>query len=328
VLTSACISLIERNNTAGNIVRLIETTSITTADDLLAAIDGVGGSAVRIIEVPQTHLSTKQKWTKHLHLQQQAVPVGVPQTELGQLLTIKRGIATGHNEFFCLTEEEAAQWNLPDECLRPVITGARDLPTCILRADDFAMLRKSGRPTWLFYWPLEWTIEDAPENVRRYLAHGEQMQVHQRYICKHRKPWFVGERRAPADVLFTLFNRENPRFVLNEAQVLIVNVLHGLSTTLSLSREPERLKALLAWLNSDAGREGLRQAGRVYGGMLKAEPGELSRMRVPDVRRLDLVTIQELAALFEKLCLAQRQQPDQVAPIRLAIDEAYRRVVR
>jgi hypothetical protein len=110
--------------------------------------------------------------------------------------------------------------------------------------------------------------------------------------------------------------------------VLIVNVLHGLSATLGLSGEPARLKALLAWLNSDAGREGLRQVGRVYGGMLKAEPGELSRMRVLDVRRLDLERIQELAVLFEQLCLAQRQQPDQVVATRLAIDETYRGIVR
>jgi hypothetical protein len=152
------------------------------------------------------------------------------------------------------------------------------------------------------------------------------MQVHKRYICVHRKPWFVGERRAPAHVLFTLFNRDNPRFILNEAGVLIVNVLHGLSATLGLSGEPDRLKALLAWLNSDAGREGLRQTGRVYGGMLKAEPGELSRMRVPDVRHLDIVSTQQLAVLFERLSLAQRRQPDQVLESRLAIDEAYRRI--
>ncbi len=322
VLTSACISLIEQRNPTGNIIRLIEASPSATTDDLIAAIDGTSGSAVRITEIPQAHLNAKEKWTRHLHTRRRAVPAGLPETELGQLLTVKRGIATGHNSFFCLTEGDVARWELPDACLRPVITGARDLPTCLLSVNDFTMLRQNDRPAWLFYWPAEWTIEDAPESVRRYLAYGEQMQVHQRYICKNRKSWFVGERRASADVLFTLFNRENPRFVLNEARVLIVNVLHGLSVTLGLSGESQRLKALLAWLNSDAGREGLRQAGRVYGGMLKAEPGELSRMRVPDVRRLDKPTIDELAMLFDQLCVAQRRQ-DGVDIARRAIDDAY-----
>ena len=325
VLTSACISLVEQSNGAGNAVRLIEATATATTDDLLAAADGVGGPAVRISEIPQTHLSAKEKWTRHLHAQRRSIFTGLPETELGQLLTVKRGIATGHNSFFCLTENDVARWNLPNECLQPVVTGARDLPACIFGIDDIAMLRKASRPVWLFYWPLDWTIEDAPESVRRYLAYGEQINVPERYICKNRNLWYVGERRAPADVLFTLFNRGNPRFVLNEARVLIVNVLHGLSVTLSLSGETQRLKALLAWLNSNAGREGLRQAGRVYGGMLKAEPGELSRMRVPDVLRLDMMDVNELAMLFDKLCLAQRQQGD-VVMARQAIENTYRKL--
>ena len=321
VLTSACISLIERGDPADNSVRLIEAGAAATADDLVAAIAGIDSPVARVIEVPQVQLGAKEKWTGYLHTHKRSVSTGLPETELGQLLTVKRGIATGHNRFFCLTEKDVKRWGLPSECLRPVVTGARDLPTCVLNADDFVVLREAGRPVWLFYWPVDWALEDAPESVRRYLAHGEELEVPQRYICKNRHPWYVGERRAPADVLFTLFNRENPRFVLNEARVLIVNVLHGLSVTLGLSRESQRLKALLAWLNSDAGREGLRQAGGVYGGMLKAEPGELSRMRVPDVRRLDLKAVCELAMLFDNLCITQRQQSD-IDTARRAIDDA------
>ena len=55
--------------------------------------------------------------------------------------------------------------------------------------------------------------------------------------------------------------------------------------------------------------------------MLKAEPGELSRMRVPDVRRLDVKAVCELAVLFDNLCITQRQQSD-IDMARRAIDDA------
>lgn len=44
---------------------------------------------------------------------------------LGDLFAIKRGLATGCNEFFVLRSEQIAEWNLPDEFLIPILPSPR-----------------------------------------------------------------------------------------------------------------------------------------------------------------------------------------------------------
>lgn len=324
VLTSACISLIERGEPANNIVRFVEPGPTTTADQLLAAVEGQGDAhqSVRVTTIPQGNLQPDMKWTSVLSGHNVTPAGAIPRVELSRLLAVKRGIATGHNDFFCLTRDELAQWHLPTAFRQPVVTGADDVRSCVLTRRDFEALSHAGRPVWLFYWPLARPADKVPPTVRRYLNHGEQLGVPERYLCSKRTPWYVGERRTPPDVIFTLFNRDNPRFVLNEARAMILNNLHGLTATPELAGDIPRLKALLAWLNSAGGMLGLRQAGRVYGGMLKAEPGELGQMPVPDVRLIDDDTVARLAELFNALVRAQRRGRG-VSVARAAIDAAF-----
>ncbi len=57
---------------------------------------------------------------------------------LGDLFTIKRGLATGSNSFFIMDDEEIKEWHIPRRFLKPILPGPRYLRTDIIepQADE------------------------------------------------------------------------------------------------------------------------------------------------------------------------------------------------
>lgn len=212
-----------------------------------------------------------------------------------------RGIATGANDFFTLTDEEASRWRLPAEVLRPCVTKAAHVTGARFTMEDFAALRAAGRKCWL----LDATGEnanahllsaqsgskehggDAQSNahglqpIARYLAHGEAQGIHQRYLTRHRTPWFAAERRAPADIWAAVFGRRRLRLVHNAAGVLSLTTFHAVYLRPGYRRS---LPLLMVYFHS-ALFDRLREAEqRVYGdGLLKLEPRDVERLPVPDL---------------------------------------------
>ena len=107
------------------------------------------------------------------------------------------------------------------------------------------------------------------------------------------------ERGKAAPILALVFNRENVRFVLNEADILNLTAYHGIYLTFD---DKLMTKALLCYLNSDICAEIQKTARRAYGGGFhKFEPGDSEKLLVMDVTKLKKSQIKKLAGLFDKL---------------------------
>ncbi|MBA3425218.1 MAG: Eco57I restriction-modification methylase domain-containing protein [Rubrobacteraceae bacterium] len=206
-------------------------------------------------------------------------------TNLGDLFYIKRGIATGANDFFVLKPQDARRRRLPEQFLMPVLPSPRYLPVDEVGSDD------KGDP--LLERKLFLLSCDLPESVVRssypdlwrYLQEGVEAGISERYLCKHRSPWYSQEKRPPAPFLCTYMNRRGAtdgklfRFLLNHSNATAPNVYLLLYPKpilgRVLDRDPELLRLVWAALNSIT-PEALIGEGRVYGGGLhKIEPKEL-----------------------------------------------------
>ena len=149
---------------------------------------------------------------------------------------------------------------------------------------------------------LLYCFEKPSKNLQKYIDFGEQSKVHERYLCSHRKPWFSMERGKAAPILALVFNRENVRFVLNEADILNLTAYHGIYLNFD---DKLMTKALLCYLNSDICAEIQKTARREYGGGLhKFEPGDLEKLLVIDVTELKKSDLTILSSLFDKFCVA------------------------
>ncbi|MDY7078275.1 MAG: N-6 DNA methylase [Chloroflexota bacterium] len=236
---------------------------------------------------------------------------------LSTLARVMRGIATGANNFFVLSDDEVIEWGLNQANLRPVLTKTREAPEYVFSQADFDRLGREGKKRWLLY--LTGPVTPGTAEAR-YIQHGETLGLHQRSLVKTRSLWYLMEQRDPAPIYFTYLSRKRSRFIHNQTNVLALNVFLCVYPAPAISQDETTIKALLAMLNSLIAKDSLRHVGRTYGGdTIKIEPREMDRMPVMNPIKLAVSTREILARLFDQLCHADSKEAEKVA--RQTIDE-------
>jgi len=242
---------------------------------------------------------------------------------LSTLARVVRGIATGANDFFVLSDDEVVKWGLEQANLRPVLTKTREAPGYIFTKTDFDQLGHEGKKRWLLY--LTGPVTPGTAEAR-YVQHGEAHGLHKRSLVKTRSLWYVMEQREPAPIYFTYLSRKRTRFIHNQAGVLALNVFLCIYPMLAISQDETMLKALLAVLNSLVAKDSLRHIGRTYGGnTIKVEPREMDRLPVLNPLGLAPSDQERLAELFDQLCCVDSEEAEKIT--RQAIDEAIAAII-
>ncbi len=207
---------------------------------------------------------------------------------LGDFFAIKRGIATGANDFFVLPQEKAEKLELPKQFLKPVLPPPRCLKVKIIDSDQVGNPIIDQRLVLLSCNLQESIVKKEYPTLWHYLLHGKEQKINERYICKHRSPWYSQEKRPTAPFLFNIIGRpdyskrKGYRFILNKSQATATNnylMLYPKPPFQELlNRETKLLDETWIALNSIPLSDLLRE-GRVYGGGLyKIEPKELMRV--------------------------------------------------
>jgi len=318
--TAGCITLVEGPGTpAGDTFTAILIRKWPGAEPVLQAIeqrDAVTAEWGTSRKIDLSELEPRRKWTiigreNGRFDDEHFVP-------LSDIARIMRGIATGANDFFVLSDSEVAEWGLEQANLRPVLTKTREAPGYVFSQADFDRLGRKGKKRWLLYLT-EPVTPGTPE--ARYIQDGEARSLHERSLVKTRPFWYAMEQRDPAPIYFTYLSRRRSRFIYNQANVLALNAFLCIYPIPAIGRDETMLKALLAVLNSLVAKDSLRYVGRTYGGdTIKVEPREMDRLPVLNPVKLATSERERLADLFDQLCRAGSQEAEKV--IRQAIDEA------
>lgn len=216
---------------------------------------------------------------------------GVQQNERGEtqfkdFFRIKRGIATGANDFFILNPKKAAELGLPTLFLTPILPSARYVKV------DHIVGDQNGNPINLDFQYLldcsenEIDVMNKYPNLWAYLQTGAHLKD-ESYICKHRKVWYWQDKRNPPLFFLTYMGRGGKdkapfRFILNESNAIANNSFLLLYPTDVLAQKLATgeltVDVLLRILNSIS-PEVLVSGGRQYGGGLKKiEPKELGEI--------------------------------------------------
>ena len=234
-------------------------------------------------DIPVDALRRTRKWTR--------LPEAGDRRErgeltIGRLFDVRRGIVTGDNSFFVIGREEAVQRGIPREFLTPILPPPRQLAGNEVQAGEDG-LPQLNEQQFLIDCPLpRSTIQRSHPELWAYLAQGEP-SVADRYLCRHRTPWYRQEQRPPAPLLCTYMGRAanaaGPfRFIRNRSRATVANVYLALYPRPPLREridaDPSLIDTIWQHLNRlDA--ESLIEQGRVYGGGLhKIEPAELARV--------------------------------------------------
>lgn len=271
IMTTAAITLLDATRGSTRDVRLVH---VDAESDLVDALDAMDDDAAARVIV-RTRPDPAEKWATGAR-NAAAVDPSCRMRSLSDFATCSRGIATGANGFFSLTRDEARKWELPDTVLRPCVMKAPQVPGSHWTNKRMDALIDAGKKSLL----LDAARHPDDPAVQRYVDHGESQGLHQRYLTRHRKPWFAIERREPADIWVATFGRGRIRFVWNQSTALHLTAFHGLYLRPAYQRFAIHL---MAYLHSDAGAAECSRNQRVYGdGLLKFEPRDVERLRVPD----------------------------------------------
>ncbi len=230
-------------------------------------------------------LSREAKWTR-FPLFKEREEASFP--KISEFFTVKRGIATGDNKFFVLSADEIQKRALPISQFVPILPSPRYLTETEIRADD------NGNPVidkQIFVLDCKLPLQNVKRNypeLWEYLQEGIQKGVPERYLCRHRTPWYSQEYRSASLFYCTYIGRTDGerkkpfRFILNHSNAIVANVYLILypkhHVRKAISTQPEIAKSIVDALNTITAQSMLDE-GRVYGGGLhKLEPKELSNI--------------------------------------------------
>jgi adenine-specific DNA methylase len=170
---------------------------------------------------------------------------------LSEVARVKLGIVTGDKDFFVLAPEQARALGIDRRHLTPVYASPSELGGPPAR-----LLLTAGRL-------------DAP--LRRYVRVGRRRGVAARFKCRIRDPWWSIRPGPAPDAFWGYLVSTRPAFCFNPGAAQSTNNVHQIF----YRDEPVRLDHPLTELSVEL-------LGRIYGGgVLKIEPGDAPRIRVP-----------------------------------------------
>lgn len=244
-------------------------------------------------DIAGSELAGQRKWTR-LPAAISNPPAGLPM--LKDFFTIRRGLATGDNDFFIVSAEDLQARNLPRDLFIPILPSPRYLSSNEVFADAQGLPRLERRHFLLNTRLSEEEIARRYPTLAAMLLSGRERGLHQRYLCRHRSPWYAQEQRPPAPLYCTYLGRGDSergrpfRFILNHSQATVANVYLAMYPRpvlqAALLADPDLLRRIWQDLNQIPPQV-LLDSGRVYGGGLhKLEPRELGQVPLPALAHL------------------------------------------
>jgi hypothetical protein len=198
---------------------------------------------------------------------------------LGDFLQVVRGVATGANDFFFLTEEQIRQTGIPECYFVRAVGRTRDVPGDEITPETLETLQAKGRPTFLLALN-GGEFEKYPDELKRYLQKGETLGLPKRPLISQRKPWYKTESRLAPPFLFAYLGRRNVRFIRNTAGIIPLTSFLCLYPRANEEKYIERLWCILGHPDTVAN---LAMIGKSYGdGAIKVEPRALEKLPIPD----------------------------------------------
>jgi adenine-specific DNA-methyltransferase len=220
---------------------------------------------------------------------------------VGDYFNCRRGIATGANDFFCLSLSDLREHRLTQTQVAPCITKAVDGNGLVFTREKFDALVASDRRCFLLN-----PTHNGPE-IMRYLQLGEERGIPQRHLPSHRPVWYLPEKRAVADIWAAVFSRESVKFIFNTSGARNLTCFHGLYAKPGSENVPP---LMTLFLNSSNGRRAFCQVNRFYGdGLNKLEPKDVEDMPCPVMPNLAQGESSKLIIMLanlEKLPLQER----------------------
>jgi adenine-specific DNA-methyltransferase len=189
------------------------------------------------------------------------------------IASVDVGIVTGANKFFLVNDETVAEHQL-NEWAHPMFGKSEHCPGIIYDKAQHKANSSQGKPT-NFLWFKDSSVE-ANKSASAYIEQGTQEDLHTRYKCRIRSPWYSVPSVYSTEVGMLKRSHHAPRLILNKVGAYTTDTAYRIRSFTTPAKTLvtnfiNPLTALCAELE-----------GRYYGGgVLELVPSEIERLLIP-----------------------------------------------
>lgn len=195
----------------------------------------------------------------------------------GKIASVNVGIVTGANKFFLVDDETVKKYNL-ENWSHPMFGRSEHAPGVVYDAAQHRRNKSSGLPANFLWFPDSSVMKN--KSVAEYIKSGEAEELHKRYKCRIRKPWYTVPSVYSSSVGMLKRCHDAPKLVLNKAGAFTTDTAYRIEVekipaNAFVSNFINPLTALSAELE-----------GRTYGGgVLELVPSEIDKLLVPTLKK-------------------------------------------
>ncbi len=183
------------------------------------------------------------------------------------------GIVTGANKFFLVPDDVVRDFQL-EKWAHPMFGRSEHCPGIIYDDQQHAANAAKGNPT-NFLWFRKQT-EEIDAGLNAYIELGERQELHTRYKCRVRSPWYTVPSVYSTEVGMLKRSHNTPRLILNRIGAYTTDTAYRIRT-----RDVGAEKLVGCFVNPLTALSAELEGRHYGGGVLELIPSEIERLVVP-----------------------------------------------
>lgn len=188
-----------------------------------------------------------------------------------EIASVDVGIVTGANKFFLVDDDTVERFGL-QRYAHPMFGRSEHCPGIVYDRNQHRANARIGNPTNFLWFEADAGADPA---VRAYIRTGERQDLHRRYKCRIRSPWFTVPSVYATEIGMLKRAHHLPRLILNHAGAYTTDTAYRIRARVNAAALVGSFLNPLTALSAEL-------EGRHYGGgVLELVPSEIERLLVP-----------------------------------------------
>jgi adenine-specific DNA-methyltransferase len=193
------------------------------------------------------------------------------------IASVDIGIVTGANKYFVIDVKTANKYELMDY-VSPMLARSEFIKGITYTYQDQKQNEVDGKAVLFIKLPNK-KKKDLPEKVVEYINLGEEQEIHNRYKCRIRNPWYVVPYIWISEISLLKRCHDFPRLVLNKARALSTDTAYRIIMNDEF-RGCEK-DFVFSFFNSLTLLSAELEGRHYGGGVLELVPSEIESLRIP-----------------------------------------------
>lgn len=190
------------------------------------------------------------------------------------IASVDVGLVTGANKFFLVDEatvkrHELAEWS------HPMFGRSGHCPGILYDERQHQKNAALGLPSHFLWFDVD-DASELSEKVVEYIRSGEKENLHTRYKCRIRKPWFKVPSVYSTSIGMLKRAHDMPRLIYNEVEAYTTDTAYRITTS-----KVNAKKFVYCFINSFTALSAELEGRHYGGGVLELVPSEIERLAIP-----------------------------------------------